>query len=440
MSLYDSVKASARFVFDGLSGNRAWNKYNLDQALAKTDPGEDAEKRLRYGMVKDLHYIQGAQWLLEHDDQVRAELEAETIHTVPKQCVHRAVCYASLIYQWATHNKAIDLERVENIIRAVNGGRGLLPQGRVVAHGNRSYGQLVDPRVGWAVVVVEQPAGAHVPPAPPLPPLWKQIYVVFRGSRGSRPEDLIKNPQGAGWAPPPVGAAQPGRSLWDSVFHPGLDLTRRNIDWRANFDNQQVPWRHNGGANVQVHRGFKTVYDSMRTEIYTAVTNHRRAGERVFVTGHSLGGALATLCAFDLHHRHLNPVCLSFNAPRVGNENFAREFNRELADQTFTYQEQQGGLFRRSYRFDQKDDPVTWGQKYAFLHALDPASDMGESGGALMKGLKAAMKQDDLLQAYFHVKNRKTVSFWGEHKYTEMMDAILGINASNMAGLFDCKS
>lgn len=52
----------------------------------------------------------------------------------------------------------------------------------------------------------------------------------------------------------------------------------------------------------------------------------------VFVTGHSLGGALATLCALDLHITLGIPDVrvVSFGSPRVGNYVFAKWFEEEI--------------------------------------------------------------------------------------------------------------
>jgi len=49
----------------------------------------------------------------------------------------------------------------------------------------------------------------------------------------------------------------------------------------------------------------------------------------IVVTGHSLGGALATFAVLDLLNNLSNSLGLfvSFGSPRVGNSNFANFFN-----------------------------------------------------------------------------------------------------------------
>jgi hypothetical protein len=434
MSWYTTAKTIGKSFLETVSvvgtANRIANEVNLNKAYTKmkaslpdADQFYNYEKMARYMMVRSGvgKTLLGVRALVDYDDRLRNDLESESMQTAPTKCTKRAVCYAALIYQWATHNKGLDLARIEEIIwpHLVLRSGPARTRAEVAAWGTRNYGQLSDPRVGWAIVVVRGRSSGRN---------WKQVYVVFRGSRGDQPGDRIKNPMGAGWAEAQGAAA-------------ALDPTARrlNIDWRANFDNQQVPLLYAGGPYVQVHRGFKTVYDSMRLLVRIQLQQAMRDGPgQVFVTGHSLGGALATLCAFDLAHNGYDPVCLSFNAPRVGNQTFAVEFNQRLADQTFTCADE-GRTFSRAFRFDQKNDLVTWGQKYAFLNEPDPRSDLFESSAAY-KGLDSGRTMDDLLQAYFHVKHRKTVSFRGFHSYTQMMDSILGYNASSLAGLFDYTS
>jgi hypothetical protein len=52
----------------------------------------------------------------------------------------------------------------------------------------------------------------------------------------------------------------------------------------------------------------------------------------LYVVGHSLGGAVATLCAYDLAclRSSLNPVLITFGSPPVGNIDFAIDFQRVM--------------------------------------------------------------------------------------------------------------
>ena len=55
---------------------------------------------------------------------------------------------------------------------------------------------------------------------------------------------------------------------------------------------------------------------------------------QIYCTGHSLGGALATLAAYDISramewvNRPTKVICYTFGAPRLGNYAFAETYNR----------------------------------------------------------------------------------------------------------------
>ena len=57
--------------------------------------------------------------------------------------------------------------------------------------------------------------------------------------------------------------------------------------------------------------------------------------------GHSLGGALATLAAYDLAAElGLSHVqCITFGAPRVGNSVFVADYNRHVPDTWYEHRE-----------------------------------------------------------------------------------------------------
>ncbi|KAK4266253.1 hypothetical protein QN277_027203 [Acacia crassicarpa] len=98
---------------------------------------------------------------------------------------------------------------------------------------------------------------------------------------------------------------------------------------------------------VQVHSGFLTAYDSVRTRIislirlaigYTDDLSEPLHKWHVYVTGHSLGGALATLLALELSSNQLVKkgaiyvTMYNFGSPRVGNKKFAEVYNEKIKD------------------------------------------------------------------------------------------------------------
>ncbi|MEZ5943442.1 MAG: lipase family protein [Planctomycetaceae bacterium] len=64
-------------------------------------------------------------------------------------------------------------------------------------------------------------------------------------------------------------------------------------DWLANL-NVQATQTEDG----EVHQGFHTAYQGLRSQIVTILEEEQP--NRIWITGHSLGGALALLCANDL--------------------------------------------------------------------------------------------------------------------------------------------
>jgi predicted lipase len=80
----------------------------------------------------------------------------------------------------------------------------------------------------------------------------------------------------------------------------------------------------------RVALGFRQIYTSLRSQIINAVNKCSNVS-RIFVTGHSLGGALATLAIPDILHNieFANPenvILYTFASPRCGNNTFAVSF------------------------------------------------------------------------------------------------------------------
>lgn len=94
-------------------------------------------------------------------------------------------------------------------------------------------------------------------------------------------------------------------------------------------DQNSSPWAHSG---------FLKAYRAVRVEVLQLLdimTAGKPSEWTIYVTGHSLGGALSTLCALELATRRgwaggaggPRIVNYSFGSPRVGNRAFADAFN-----------------------------------------------------------------------------------------------------------------
>tara|TARA_B110000259_G_C13932692_1_gene369583 strand:+ start:226 stop:909 length:684 start_codon:yes stop_codon:yes gene_type:complete len=76
----------------------------------------------------------------------------------------------------------------------------------------------------------------------------------------------------------------------------------------------------------RVHSGFLAQYESVRDQVHQMANVD--TSTHIMVTGHSLGGALATLCALDLAitNPSLDVDCITFGSPRVGCKRFVKLF------------------------------------------------------------------------------------------------------------------
>lgn len=99
-------------------------------------------------------------------------------------------------------------------------------------------------------------------------------------------------------------------------------------DWLANLNIDRVD--RCGG---QVHQGFHKAEQSLAERVLEELP---ATDSRVWITGHSLGGALATLFAYRLQKSGRDVAGLyTFGAPRVGCRCFARQHNWLLNDRHF---------------------------------------------------------------------------------------------------------
>jgi predicted lipase len=95
-------------------------------------------------------------------------------------------------------------------------------------------------------------------------------------------------------------------------------------------DEKVYPYTGESSSNALMHRGFVSAYFSVRSQIHEYLESHPLTG--IVAAGHSLGGALATLCAVDIQYNfaQLEIEAYTYGAPKVGNDGFRDSFNRRV--------------------------------------------------------------------------------------------------------------
>jgi len=93
------------------------------------------------------------------------------------------------------------------------------------------------------------------------------------------------------------------------------------------------------GVGARFHSGFMTALADVWAQMFAVVEREFVRRERsVWVTGHSLGGAIALLCGWRLQQQFIqvHQIC-TFGAPMIGNDATAAAFAREFPDKIFRY-------------------------------------------------------------------------------------------------------
>lgn len=109
-------------------------------------------------------------------------------------------------------------------------------------------------------------------------------------------------------------------------------------DWLTDAKCRHLPWDHPKG---RVHEGFyqslKGVWPASGAAGTLPKLLAERGNRKVWITGHSLGGALAELCAAQAFFVARVPVegVYTFGQPRVGDNEFANEVNQKLGSRIF---------------------------------------------------------------------------------------------------------
>ena len=87
----------------------------------------------------------------------------------------------------------------------------------------------------------------------------------------------------------------------------------------TNFNFLPEPWDQGG----KVHRGFKAALSEVWTSLEKHISNLHRNNLKIWLTGHSLGAALATLAADRLGNAQ---GLYTFGSPRIGDRDFKNQY------------------------------------------------------------------------------------------------------------------
>ena len=142
------------------------------------------------------------------------------------------------------------------------------------------------------------------------------LVVAFRGTKTW--SDLAIDFEGAG-----AGA---------TLSLPNI-LSARTAFWASSWNV--------GGHNLIVHQGFHRTYqaiaDSVRSQVVSQFQSDHALSE-LYIVGHSLGGALADLCAVDIVQNPPSssatiprPKVVTYAAPKVGDSAFVNVFDSSVA-------------------------------------------------------------------------------------------------------------
>lgn len=80
----------------------------------------------------------------------------------------------------------------------------------------------------------------------------------------------------------------------------------------------------------QIHTGFRDAFNHVRREIEEEIIKDEYSDKPIFITGHSLGGALATVATKYLTHKGGIAACYTFGSPRVGNDDWVNNIKTPI--------------------------------------------------------------------------------------------------------------
>eukprot|EP01059_Diplonema_ambulator_P004447 TRINITY_DN1414_c0_g2_i1.p1 TRINITY_DN1414_c0_g2~~TRINITY_DN1414_c0_g2_i1.p1 ORF type:complete len:1160 (+),score=284.10 TRINITY_DN1414_c0_g2_i1:187-3480(+) len=231
-------------------------------------------------------------------------------HVVAPFCLQTCVTMSHLAYEAYRQCPGIDEQTIAEAepVDSKSGGifTGWLPKSglvsaNVLAPGSKIKDRRIDvARYGLDLKYVGIVSGLQF-----LVGVWKEANAVFVSFRGTA-----------------------------NVANKKTDLEFRRKPWKdmvADVDKSMFRFLSCWGATPMIHRGFASLWDTVSPVVCDQIETLRGefGYERVFVTGHSLGAAVATLAAYSLAKKYGSSAVglYAFGTPLLGNQAFANYMN-----------------------------------------------------------------------------------------------------------------
>jgi len=132
-----------------------------------------------------------------------------------------------------------------------------------------------------------------------------------------------------------------------SIIFRGTE-SNRDVLTDLNLIQVELPLK-NQDENPQVHWGFYNQFNELKPDIDKIIKEYHESTENldkeIIFSGHSLGGALATISALNYAYEYpdITIDCITLGSPRVGDYKFAEYFDKCITN---------------SYRFVNDNDPI----------------------------------------------------------------------------------
>lgn len=185
-----------------------------------------------------------------------------------------------------------------------------------------------------ALTAMRRPKGAGTPPT--------AVEVMHAEGPPTVAADADVPPAGpdvAGATAAPTAPAVPVNDRFGWVCRDGARLiitlrgTQTPEDWLHNLDFIAEPYQPVPGRGT-VHQGFQLVYYAIRKNLVDIVNKVGQGCTEVLITGHSLGGSLATLAMPDMLSNcltgNVSPILYSLASPRTGHDDFQSFFDSHV--------------------------------------------------------------------------------------------------------------